>query len=356
MDHSKIGKFISALRKEQGLTQRAFADMLGISDKTVSKWERGGGMPELSLMPPLCAALGIDLNELFSGERLNDANYKAKAEENMRTLLQEAEKMKANIVGGRVLGEARTIELDASAVHKTNNAFWSTVGGEVLGVTALPSYGGFMTEEKSHLLGDLTGKKVLELACGNGRSLQYVHDLGAAELWGVDISQEQLNRTRTFLSAQNISARLICSPMETACGIPENYFDVVYSIFGIGWTTGLDETFRLIHTYLKPGGTFLFNWSHPIHKCTSFENGKLVFRNSYYDERWYAAEIGGREVMLSNRMLSTYLNALAAAGFLLERLLEKGDEELQEADGGTFGAKAGIVPVGFVIKAKKMVY
>ena len=174
-------------------------------------------------MPPLCAALGIDLNELFSGERLNDANYKAKAEENMRTLLQEAEEMKANIVGGRVLGEARTIELDASAVHKTNGAFWSTVGGGI-GRDRIAELRGFMTEEKAHLLGDLTGKKVLELGCGNGRSLQYVHGLGAAELWGVDISQEQLVRTRAFLSAQNISAHLICSLMETACGIPENYF------------------------------------------------------------------------------------------------------------------------------------
>ncbi len=129
------------------------------------------------------------------------------------------------------------------------------------------------------MLGDLTGKKVLELeGCGNGRSLQYVHGLGAAELWGVDISQEQLVRTRAFLSAQNISAHLICSSWRLRAASRKTIFDVVYSIFGIGWTTGLDETFRLIHTYLKPGGRS-FNWSHPIHKCTSFENGKLVFRN-----------------------------------------------------------------------------
>lgn len=354
MDHNKIGKFISTMRKEQGFTQRAFADVLGISDKTVSKWERGNGMPEVSLMPLLCAALKIDLNELFSGERLNEKNYKEKAEENMISLLQEAESVKANVVGGRVLGEARTMKLSVSDVHKTNNEFWSTVGSEELGVTALPCYGGYITEEQAHLLGDLSGKRVLEMGCGNGRSLQYVHDLGAEELWGVDISQKQLERTKAFLSTQNIRANLICSPMENACGIPSNYFDMVYSVFGIGWTTDLNMTFRRVYAYLKPGGTFIFNWSHPIHKCTSFENGKLIFCNSYYDESWYAAKIGGKEIMLSNRMLSTYINALATNGFLIEKLIEKGDEKLQDVDESTFGAKAKIVPVGFVIKARKI--
>ena len=78
MDQIKIGKFISAMRKEQGLTQRQLADKLLISDKTVSKWECGKGMPEVSLMLPLCDALGINLNELFSGEKLTDADYKKK--------------------------------------------------------------------------------------------------------------------------------------------------------------------------------------------------------------------------------------------------------------------------------------
>ena len=53
MDQIRIGKFIAQLRKEQGITQRQLADKLGISDKTVSKWECGNGLPELALMLPL---------------------------------------------------------------------------------------------------------------------------------------------------------------------------------------------------------------------------------------------------------------------------------------------------------------
>ncbi len=66
MNQVKIGKFIAEMRKQQNLTQREFADILGISDKTVSKWECGNEMPEFSFMQPICKILKINLNELFS--------------------------------------------------------------------------------------------------------------------------------------------------------------------------------------------------------------------------------------------------------------------------------------------------
>ncbi len=98
MDQIKIGQFIAQKRKAAGYTQRQLADMLGISDKTVSKWECGNGMPEVSLMLPLCDALHINVNELLSGEDVTDANYKQKAEENMMHLVQEKEESKKKII------------------------------------------------------------------------------------------------------------------------------------------------------------------------------------------------------------------------------------------------------------------
>ncbi len=97
MDQVKIGKFIAQMRKEQGLLQRQLAEKLGISDKTVSKWECGKGLPEISLMLPLCDILGISVNELLSGEILSDINYKMKAEENMMGLLKEKEENKKKL-------------------------------------------------------------------------------------------------------------------------------------------------------------------------------------------------------------------------------------------------------------------
>lgn len=167
---------------------------------------------------------------------------------------------------------------------------------------------------KLKILGDLADKRVLEIGCGNGRSLKYVADRGAAKLWGLDISASQIERTKSFLKAQGIDAKLVCSPMEDECGLPTDYFDLVYSVFGIGWTTDLDKTFRRIHSYLKKDGTFVFGWSHPIHKCVSVEKGRLIFTNSYFNEEWYCADMSDKKIMLSNRMLSTYINALEDCG------------------------------------------
>ncbi len=98
MDQIKIGKFIAEERKAKKYTQRELADKLGISDKTVSKWERGNGFPEVSLLLPLCNELEITVNDLLSGERLQETDYKKKAEENMVDLVKEALESKKKIV------------------------------------------------------------------------------------------------------------------------------------------------------------------------------------------------------------------------------------------------------------------
>ena len=94
MDQEKIGAFISTLRKEQGMTQQQLADAIGVSNKTISKWECGKGMPELALIVPLCHILQISINEFLSGEHLLENGYTEKAEVNMMNLLQEKEKPK----------------------------------------------------------------------------------------------------------------------------------------------------------------------------------------------------------------------------------------------------------------------
>lgn len=98
MDQVKIGKFISQMRKEKGLTQKQLGEELLISDKTVSKWETGKGLPEVSLMLPLCEKLGINVNELLTGERIPDEDYKKKAEENIMNIMREKEESIRKII------------------------------------------------------------------------------------------------------------------------------------------------------------------------------------------------------------------------------------------------------------------
>ena len=89
MDQKRIGAFIARCRKEKNLTQMQLAELLGITNQAVSKWENGRGMPEVSLLQPLCKALGISLNELFSGEHISAEEYKGKAEETISKLFKE---------------------------------------------------------------------------------------------------------------------------------------------------------------------------------------------------------------------------------------------------------------------------
>lgn len=98
MDTIKIGQFIKSLRKENSLTQREVAERLNISEKTISKWETGKGMPEISLLLPLCKLFGISINELLSGERIDEEQYVEKAEENMACLVDRTTPRKKIII------------------------------------------------------------------------------------------------------------------------------------------------------------------------------------------------------------------------------------------------------------------
>ena len=91
MDQIKIGKFIAECRKQKKLTQVQLAEKLNITDKAVSKWERGVAMPDSSIMLALCDIIGINVNELLSGERIVMENNEQK---NEQLLLDMARKTK----------------------------------------------------------------------------------------------------------------------------------------------------------------------------------------------------------------------------------------------------------------------
>lgn len=88
MNQEKIGKFIAECRKEKGLTQVQLAEQLGTTDKSVSKWENGICLPDSSQYEPLCNVLNITINELFSGQKINNDDYKRIADDNLLKLLK----------------------------------------------------------------------------------------------------------------------------------------------------------------------------------------------------------------------------------------------------------------------------
>ena len=105
MDQVKVGKFIAESRKKKNLTQAQLAERLNITDRAISKWETGKGMPDSSIMLDLCKELNIGVTELLCGEEINMENYNAKTEENIIEITKgkerQSKKMKLyeNIMG-----------------------------------------------------------------------------------------------------------------------------------------------------------------------------------------------------------------------------------------------------------------
>ena len=241
-----------------------------------------------------------------------------------------------------------------------NKKSWDAMADSWFGATALPAYGCFVpTEDDLGLFPPLRGKKVLDIGCGSGHSLHWCAEKGAAELWGLDISTRQIENAKRFLAENGHAPTLFNAPMEEDCGIPKDYFDVVYSIYAIGWTVDLPATLAHIASYLKKDGVFLFSWDHPLMYCVDvFEKG-AAFAVSYFKEELFSYIQRGNPVTIKNRRMSTYINALADAGFAVERLIEETDAEtlLKPAEFSTkyyTPYKAKLFPMSFIIKARKL--
>lgn len=251
-------------------------------------------------------------------------------------------------------------------IIQNNKTYWDTNADLWFGTTALPEYGvKFVTEDDLHLFGDVSGKKMLEICCGSGHSLKYHADRNAAELWGVDLSHKQIENAKAYLKENGYTAKFICAPMESDINIPTNYFDYVYSIYGIGWTTDLQGIFNKIASYLKKDGIFIFSWHHTLNYCVAWScnqrkdiiaNNQLIFNKSYFDESYFKMPVHDSEIVLCNRKISTYINALASAGFVIEQMIEETDKKIMESaeDDSDKARKARMLPISVCFKARKL--
>ncbi|MBE5948787.1 MAG: methyltransferase domain-containing protein [Lachnospiraceae bacterium] len=322
MNH-KLCETIKNLRTSRNISQELFANALDISAQAVSKWENKKALPDISLLPKIADFFGVTIDTLFKG------------------FIQEDDILSDNI----------------STSLEQNKKSWDKIASKDWLGTSLPAWGVLMAnEEKLNLLYDLTGKKVLEIACGDGKSLIYCGKNQAKELFGIDISEKQLAKARQNLLTENIDAKLFLSPMEVNPGIPEHYFDLVYSVYGIGWTQDLDKTISLIGKYLKTNGTFIFSWDNPILPCIENINEEYVLKHSYLDELLVQVRMREEMVVRTNWKLSTYINTLAKNGFKVEYLIENSAKPENAVYSKKYYSehKAQYINHSFVLKARKL--
>ena len=121
MDVVKIGKYIAGKRKNLGMTQKQLAEKIGMSDKSVSKWERGICLPDVSLYFDLCSILGISINEFLAGEDIVHENIEKKSEENIISVVTDSKRKQKSlkyIICALLILSILTISLIATFLYR----------------------------------------------------------------------------------------------------------------------------------------------------------------------------------------------------------------------------------------------
>ncbi len=129
MNQEKIGKFIAECRKQRKMTQSELGEKLGVTEKSISNWENGRNMPDLSLFRPLCNELNISLNDLMSGEKVKEKEYQEKLEENIINTIDYTNKKienKNNFIGLILITFGVLISIIAVAIFPSESS-WESI-------------------------------------------------------------------------------------------------------------------------------------------------------------------------------------------------------------------------------------
>jgi SAM-dependent methyltransferase len=251
--------------------------------------------------------------------------------------------------------------VDPEVALATNRAGWNQVAPLFHGGTALPEYGPLApTEDTLRLLDRAPISRVLELGCGSGHSLRYLAERGAQELWGLDLSPVQIAFAEATLRSFAPKVRLIESPMEVNPGIPKNHFDLVLSIYGLGWTTDLPATMALVNEYLQPGGCLVVSGEHPAYSCLEWNGTQFTVSQPYFVEgpREYASW-KGVPIVIQRRTLGAFVGQIVQAGLQIEAVVETplnmaaANENHSDPARWYSVARAHVMPTTLIIKARK---
>lgn len=324
LDEMNIGLTMKKLRNQRNISQKELAEKLNVTCQTISKWENDNTYPDISMIPIIADYFHVSIDTIFNG------------------VIESAD----DVIPGAIKDNLTE-----------NNKGWSQAQNNGWIGTILPKYGSYTpTEEKLQLFGDVQDKSILEIACGDGKSLLYLAGKGAKELYGLDISEKQIEAAEENMKSSKVKVTLFSSPMEVNPGIPFHHFDCVYSIYGIGWAQDLYKVFGLISKYLKPKGTFIFSWDNPMLPCIKGKDGEYLIIESYVKELEMQWTKFGKTLTSRNWKLSSYINALVSCGFEIERVVEESDGY---SDSTSFTGKyysehkASIINHTVIIKARK---
>ncbi|HEX3953050.1 MAG TPA: class I SAM-dependent methyltransferase [Stellaceae bacterium] len=189
------------------------------------------------------------------------------------------------------------------------------------------------------LLPDMAGLRVLDLGCGYGWFCRWAREAGAAQVFGIDVSEKMLERAAADTAADTNDAAITYARRDMeALDLPPASFDVAYSSLALHYIADLSGLMTQVHRSLAAGGTLVFSAEHPIFtapaepKWSEDAAGRSIWPlNRYLEEGPRSTDWLATGVIKQHRTIGTYINTLLAAGFSLTHVEEWGPTAAQIA-------------------------
>ena len=180
-------------------------------------------------------------------------------------------------------------------------------------------------EDKLKLLGNLKGKKVLEVGCGGAQCGIAMAKKGA-KVTGIDISEEQLKFAKKLADKNKVDIKFIQRDFKKFPEVKSNSQDIVFSAFALQYADNLTRTLKEINRTLKKGGIFVMSLDHPIFRI--FADNK----QSYFDMGKWIEKHGKDKFVMYNHTVSSLYNSLVEAGFSVEKIIEPDSRKKYKGD------------------------
>jgi SAM-dependent methyltransferase len=237
----------------------------------------------------------------------------------------------------------------------TNTTAWDRLASVPEAETGHDSvgYGPEMPSERElRLLGDVKGKRVLDLGCGSGQASIALARQGAHAI-ALDASARQLARARQLAEADEVRVEWHRSDLADLAFLRADSIDLTFSSHALAEVEDLDRVFRQVHRVLRPGGAFVFSYEHPVALSTGREGGgegtlplgSLEVRRSYFERAPLTVDRDGEPITLYTRTIGDVFAAAGRAGFRIDVILEP--EPLRSADPGP------AIPTSIIWRARK---
>jgi ubiquinone/menaquinone biosynthesis C-methylase UbiE len=209
------------------------------------------------------------------------------------------------------------------------------------------------TEAELRLLGDLKGKRVLELGCGAGQCSIAFARQGATAI-GVDFSSVQLSIARELAEREEVRVELRQGDMADLAFLRADSIDLVFSAFAFGYVEDLNRVFRQVHRVLKVGAPLVFSLPHPAYHMIddSSDEGGMVIRRSYFDRRPVSSSWGGIAATMYHHTFADLYMGLIRSSYRVDLVLEP-EPAVGAPRSPWWRESMGYVPPALIVRARK---